>query len=293
VRGDRAKLELAENSPKPTEDLKVYPRSPKSYFDYTSLWDDVMNAKLWNTRGLNLSEVETKYTVAFDALGPLGADHYLFSYLERRVNEIQNTHVGIALNLMAVANGSAQPPSAPAKGLQEVQRLLEVYRPIFGVAIPTINISWLSPKVLTLAELLLSVQSESFQGIVFVEQRHVTTALSWLLSGISALNEWLKCAPFVGHGTNSSSNIEALGSRGMTFKLQNDVVKSFRDSEFNLLIATSVAEEGLDFQVCLTQILLSSPTHFHILSGLSYDRSVRRLKNHGWVRAVERASTSS
>ena len=52
----------------------------------------------------------------------------------------------------------------------------------------------------------------------------------------------------IGHGTGGK--VSYSNETEMNFKKQEEVLQQFRDHEFNLLIATSVVEEGLDIPKC-------------------------------------------
>lgn len=136
--------------------------------------------------------------------------------------------------------------------------------------VPThIDLKWCSPKVIRLSQLLFEHYSQSFQGIVFVEQRHVAMCLSKMLPRIPPLEFYFKSAQLIGHGANS---VQRSNTRGMALRSQRDVVEMFRNREINLrkqkycllccfflrlslrqllVVATSVAEEGLDFPVSI------------------------------------------
>ena len=86
-------------------------------------------------------------------------------------------------------------------------------------------------------------QSENFCGIVFVERRHTANVLHRLMNDIEEL-DFIKSGVLVGHGSNEEGDLQ------MKFKEQNKTIGDFRDGKINLLIATNVAEEGLDIQPC-------------------------------------------
>ncbi|MCL7416757.1 MAG: DEAD/DEAH box helicase, partial [Halalkalicoccus sp.] len=69
--------------------------------------------------------------------------------------------------------------------------------------------------------------------IVFTEYRDTAETLTEFLS------EHVDARRFVGQGDKE-------GSSGMTQKQQKEVLDDFRDGEFDVLVSTSVAEEGLD-----------------------------------------------
>jgi endoribonuclease Dicer len=85
--------------------------------------------------------------------------------------------------------------------------------------------------------------SEEFCGIVFVERRDTAVVLNYLIKEIDSIN-FVKPSILVGHGMAAEGDVQ------MRFRQQNRVINAFRSGEINLLIATNVAEEGLDIQPC-------------------------------------------
>lgn len=113
---------------------------------------------------------------------------------------------------------------------------------------PELDRSVLSPKVIQLIEILTCFKEhnesgQAFCGIVFVERRHTANVLNFLMKEIGTL-DFIKSGVLVGHGTNENGDIN------MRFKEQNKTIDEFRKGQINLLIATNVAEEGLDIQPC-------------------------------------------
>ena len=46
--------------------------------------------------------------------------------------------------------------------------------------------------------------SDDFQGIVFLEQRHVASILTWLVSCVLELKERLRCGQLTSHGESDT-----------------------------------------------------------------------------------------
>jgi Fanconi anemia group M protein len=94
-----------------------------------------------------------------------------------------------------------------------------------------------NPKVKELVKVLegqLQAKPDS-RLIVFTQYRDTVNALLKALNN----NSRLKVERFVGQG-------EREGDPGMTQEQQRGVLEKLRDGEINVLIATSIAEEGLD-----------------------------------------------
>lgn len=89
-------------------------------------------------------------------------------------------------------------------------------------------------------------------AIVFVKRRVTSKVISDLINQHADRNpcfSGIKCDFVHGH---SLLDIVAGGSDSgtMTSKKQEKILKRFREGEFNVLISTSVVEEGLDVRKC-------------------------------------------
>ncbi|KAI8876441.1 dicer-2 protein [Backusella circina FSU 941] len=101
-----------------------------------------------------------------------------------------------------------------------------------------------SPKVSRLiSSLKCESQQANFCAIIFVERRDTALALHDLIKSIDDLNH-IKPAVMTGHGSAEE------GDMHMTYTQQNKIIQAFKENEIKLLIATNVAEEGLDMQPC-------------------------------------------
>ncbi|MEM4255588.1 MAG: helicase-related protein [Candidatus Norongarragalinales archaeon] len=87
------------------------------------------------------------------------------------------------------------------------------------------------PKMILLKDYARKIASSGKNAIVFA---HYRDSVSYLISELNAL-PGVKARALVGRS-----------EKGMTQKEQHAVVESFRNGDFNFLVATSVGEEGLD-----------------------------------------------
>ncbi|KAF9583828.1 Dicer-like protein 1, partial [Lunasporangiospora selenospora] len=146
----------------------------------------------------------------------------------------------------------------------------------------------LSPKVIKLVQLLrvagMTLMDE-FCGIIFVQRRDTAIALGLLLHELRELDDFIQAQVLLGHNDES----EGADVLRMTFKEQDKIIKGFRDKEYNLLIATSVAEEGLDIQPCNLVIRFDA-----LPSTISYiqSRGRARQKNSRFIVMQEQGSLS-
>ncbi|XP_075650109.1 endoribonuclease Dicer homolog 1-like [Castanea sativa] len=96
------------------------------------------------------------------------------------------------------------------------------------------------PKVQSLIKILLKYQqTEDFRAIIFVERVVSALVLPKVFAELPSLS-FIKCASLIGH--NNSHEM-------WTCQMQDTIAK-FRDGRVTLLVATSVAEEGLDIRQC-------------------------------------------
>uniref|UniRef100_A0A672IMU5 RNA helicase n=1 Tax=Salarias fasciatus TaxID=181472 RepID=A0A672IMU5_SALFA len=85
---------------------------------------------------------------------------------------------------------------------------------------------------------------EAAQGIIFTKTRRSAMALSqWIQENPKFADVGIKSAYIIGGGDQSVV-------KPMTSAEQKDVLKKFGNGDVNLLIATTVAEEGLDIPAC-------------------------------------------
>ncbi|CAA7056222.1 unnamed protein product [Microthlaspi erraticum] len=97
-----------------------------------------------------------------------------------------------------------------------------------------------TPKVQSLIKLLLKYQhTADFRAIVFVERVVAALVLPKVFAELPSLG-FIKCASMIGHNN----------SQEMKSSQMQDTISKFRDGQVTLLVATSVAEEGLDIRQC-------------------------------------------
>ncbi|KAF5182541.1 Dicer-like protein, partial [Thalictrum thalictroides] len=107
-----------------------------------------------------------------------------------------------------------------------------------------------SKKLLVLIHILSSCRiQQDIKCIVFVNRIIVARTLSYILMNLKCLPFW-KCQFLVGYHS---------GLKNMSRKKMNSIIEKFRSGELNLLVATSVGEEGLDIQTCCLVIRFDPP----------------------------------
>jgi len=115
----------------------------------------------------------------------------------------------------------------------------------------------ISPKVEKLIRILLSQWTPTFTGLIFVEQRATVAMLAQLLSAHPAVLAKYNIATFVGTSSNANrkDNIIDLAQP----RNQQDTLDDLRVGKKNLVIATSVLEEGIDVSTCHCVICFDAP----------------------------------
>ena len=106
--------------------------------------------------------------------------------------------------------------------------------------------------------------STKSMGIVFVERRTTAVCLTKLLRNLSRKQDGLRhirCNFIVGHGeTKGYTNLRK--DTQMKTKKQHEILEKFRKQKINLLVSTSVVEEGLDVPRCNLVIRFDFPPNF-------------------------------
>ncbi|KAG0213570.1 Dicer-like protein 1 [Mortierella sp. GBA30] len=135
----------------------------------------------------------------------------------------------------------------------------------------------MTPKVLKLIQVLRASErslSDDFCGIIFVQRRDTAVALCLLLQEFQEFKDVFRVQVLAGHGDESESVLR------MSFREQNTIIGNFRNKVYNLLVSTSVAEEGLDIQPCNVVIRFDP-----VSSTISYiqSRGRARKKNSRYI----------
>ncbi|CAK9143613.1 unnamed protein product [Ilex paraguariensis] len=136
-----------------------------------------------------------------------------------------------------------------------------------------------TPKVQSLIKILLKYQhTQDFRAIIFVERVVAALVLPKVFAELPSLC-FIKSASLIGH--NNSQEMR-------TCQMQ-DTIARFRDGRVTLLVATSVAEEGLDIRQCNVVIRFDLAK-----TVLAYIQSRGRARKPGsdYILMVERGNLS-
>jgi superfamily II DNA/RNA helicase len=101
--------------------------------------------------------------------------------------------------------------------------------------------------------------ADGVKVIIFCTTRHATQVVcKQLMKEENLVDRGIRADVIVGHGGKKSSR--KLVEPGMTHTQQRDVAAQFRSGNINVLVATSVVEEGLDVSSCQFVIRYDSAT---------------------------------
>ncbi|WBW75285.1 dicer [Schizosaccharomyces osmophilus] len=134
--------------------------------------------------------------------------------------------------------------------ITEVEKWSQQQLTLFsGFRAPKLDGNDTSNKVLTLLEFLENFyrDNDTYRTMIFVERKVTAYSLTRFLRKLKKDTGRLRNIrpfPFVGHG---DSDVTALS---MHFREQRKNIHNFKQGVYNILIATSIAEEGIDIPTC-------------------------------------------
>ena len=115
----------------------------------------------------------------------------------------------------------------------------------------------LSGKVQCLLHFLKSVDTIDFTGLIFVRTRATCAVLAHLLSVHVQTKDSFRVSTFVGMSMSSNKKLN-IGEL-VDVRNQKDTLDHLRNGQKNLVIATSVLEEGIDVSACNVVICFEKP----------------------------------
>ncbi|CAN1181609.1 Endoribonuclease Dicer homolog 2 [Linum perenne] len=153
---------------------------------------------------------------------------------------------------------------------------------IGGDAMRDENNAFISTKVYSLLQSLLDRRNiEDIRCIIFVERVITSVVLQSLLSDLlPQLVSW-KTEYIAGNRP---------GSQNQTRKTQNNIVEEFRKGTVNIIVATSILEEGLDVQSC-NLVIRFDPSA--TVSSFIQSRGRARMQNSEYLLMVKRGDIST
>lgn len=117
----------------------------------------------------------------------------------------------------------------------------------------------ISPKMQRLINFLIDEIGPDFTGLMFVKTRAAVAVLAHLLSIHPVLRDVVKVSTFV--GTSNSTKRKSSISELLDGRLQRETLDDLRNGRRNLVIATTVLEEGIDVSACNVVICFERPAN--------------------------------
>lgn len=249
--------ELARFTYQAADTIVDYARAPTSFPSYQppSLWDALHATKYLpndylfpdpergkvGERNRWYRNLKNRFESTIVNLGPFAADVFVLVHMTTSLDALQQ-------DLSSVAPNLPDPDAKKRQRIQHIRLILAEHSNRLATEGPEIPDEWMSDKLLKLKSLLLKQDLGKFRGIIFTYERQVASTLSLMFPRLGIPH--IIAGPFVGHGQSACSEPTKIGMKGMAFRAQERIVDDFREGKLNLLIATSVAEEGLDFPLC-------------------------------------------
>ena len=116
-------------------------------------------------------------------------------------------------------------------------------------------------------------------AIVFVQRRYAACVLNKLINE-HVENSKVKSDFVTGHGSQMWASTET----GMNYKKQKEKLKEFRSGSLNVLVGTSVIEEGVDIPQCNLVVMFDFPQDYR---AYIQSRGRGRAKDAKYVMLVE------
>lgn len=220
--------------------IEKYPFSPERYdFPSPTIFECLkfVDSSLWQALDIPWFNLEIRYYNTFASLGPYAASLFLFTEMLFLVGKVLADHQSY-LDSVMIDNDGELPNSRATKSLpSEIDLVIDIisdFAPFFPDSTTSydlpqeIPLSWCSPKVKVVVDILLRYHTPDFQAIIFVEQRQIASALSKILPGIPELQRRIRTAHLVGQG---------VGNDGVTKhsdRYLGDSVALFRSKAINV-----------------------------------------------------------
>ncbi|KAF5374334.1 hypothetical protein D9758_004670 [Tetrapyrgos nigripes] len=152
-----------------------------------------------------------------------------------------------------------------------------------------------SDKVVALVQSLLTEKEEEesrndrFSGLVFVERRDVVLALTEVLQNHPVTRDSFQVGPLLGTSESGRRHAFLDITRHIVKQTQAKILMDFKIGERDLIISTSVAEEGLDIQACGCVIRWDPPKN---MASWAQSRGRARKKQSTFMLMFERGTSS-
>jgi ERCC4-related helicase len=216
------------------------PRSPEYYRIDQKLSTTIRNQKTFTLKGLRDFE-RAASDILYD-LGPWAADWYVWRIIERAKDaanpynnimttwkETEKDHLLKILNGIVLTPVSYHADDIMDESTDKVQQLITTL---------------LNEKLET------EERGDIYSCLVFVQRRDSVLAIAEVLNNHPFTEGVFRIGILLGTSDNSHRHSFLDLTRKLARESQEDTMADFRSGELNLIVATAVAEEGLDIQAC-------------------------------------------
>ena len=154
-------------------------------------------------------------------------------------------------------------------------------------------VAQLTPKVRTLVESLIleetifRSENEDYSGLIFVTRRDTVIVLAELLRRIPETSLLFRVGCLLGSSSSFKRHAFLDISRKLVDQSQADTLRDFKIGDKNLIVSTSVAEEGIDIQACGSVIRFDVPPN---VVSWAQSRGRARRKRSSFVLMFEETS---
>lgn len=158
---------------------------------------------------------------------------------------------------------------------------------------PATIVSELTPKVLKLVEALILEEAvfrsmdEDYSGLVFVTRRDTVIVLAELLRRIPETSQLFQVGCLLGSSSSFKRHSFLDITRDMVEDTQANTLRDFKIGDKNLIVSTSVAEEGIDIQACGSVVRFDVPPN---VVSLAQSRGRARRKRSSFILMFEETS---
>lgn len=184
-------------------------------------------------------------------LGPWAADWYITTVMEQ-AKAMASLHTGIM----------ASWKDKEKRYLLDVLAKVKTVNPSAG---EDEIVACLSPKVRVLLDCLREEerayrsQEDAYSGIIFVTRRDTVLALGEILTRLSDIKRNFRVGCLLGNSSSAQRHAFLDITRTLLKESASKTLDAFKIGDKNVVVSTSVAEEGIDIQACGSVIRFDPP----------------------------------